>query len=110
MLHLITILDTVATAVATAWATSAEIITIGAMLWGLNTLANLIRGTYAAGQAFGRFYWTHLHELVIHGVALLITVSILTWEGAQVLWANRAEYLAKANDIRNTIGRQFIYA
>ena len=49
MLHIITILEVVTTAVTTAWASAAEVITIGAMLWGLNALANMIRHTYAAG-------------------------------------------------------------
>ena len=110
MLHIITILDTVATAVATAWAGAAEIITIGAMLWGLNALANLIRGTYAAGKAFGQFYWAHLHKWVVRYIAFKITVCIYAWEGAQHLYNERRFYLAQLNDFRNAVGRQFIYA
>ena len=110
MLHLITILDTVAAALSTAWAASAEILTIGAMLWGLNALANLIRGTYNAGRAFGQFYRAHLHHWVIRLVALIIWLCILAYEGARLVYRERNTYLEQLNSFRNAVGRQFIYS
>ena len=91
---------------AVAWAAAGELITAGAILWALNTLANAIRTTYQAGYAFGKFYRAHLHAplkwLVLHLIALIITIMQYAWLGAVWLWINR-------EIIREQIGQAFSY-
>ena len=91
---------------AVAWAAAGELITAGAILWALNTLANAIRTTYQAGYAFGKFYRAHLHAplkwLVLHLIALIITIMQYAWLGAVWLWTNREL-------IREQIGQAFSY-
>ena len=43
------------------WAAAGELITAGAILWSLDTLARAIRGTYAAGRFVGRLLWPAIH-------------------------------------------------
>ena len=91
---------------AAAWAAAGELITAGAILWSLNALANAIRTTYKAGYAFGCFYRAHLHAplkwLVLHLIALIITVMQYAWIGAVWLWTNREA-------IREQISEAFCY-
>ena len=39
------------------WAAAGELLTAGAILWALDTLARAIRGAYAMGRATGRILW-----------------------------------------------------
>ena len=43
------------------WAAAGELITAGAILWSLDTLARAIRGAYAMGRATGRILWPVIH-------------------------------------------------
>jgi hypothetical protein len=43
------------------WAAAGELITAGAILWSLDTLARAIRGTYTAGRFIGRIAWPVIH-------------------------------------------------
>jgi hypothetical protein len=43
------------------WAAAGELLTAGAILWALDTLARAIRGTYAAGRFVGRIAWPVIH-------------------------------------------------
>ena len=43
------------------WAAAGELITAGAILWSLDTLARAIRGAYAAGRFCGRLLWPAIH-------------------------------------------------
>jgi hypothetical protein len=49
------------------WAAAGELITAGAILWSLDTLARAIRGTYAAGRFCGRLLWPLIHALIAAG-------------------------------------------
>ena len=93
---------------------ASEIFTVSALLWCLNMLATGIQKTYAAGYAFGKFYRAYLHSYVklafVHVIAAVIFVSICFYEGCKVVYRNRHEILPTLNDIRNQIGRQFVYA
>ena len=48
-------------AAARLWAAAGELITAGAILWSLDTLARAIRGAYAAGRFVGRIAWPVIH-------------------------------------------------
>jgi hypothetical protein len=43
------------------WAAAGELLTAGAILWALDTLARAIRGAYAMGRATGRILWPVIH-------------------------------------------------
>jgi hypothetical protein len=92
------------------WAIGSELITVSAILWTLNATANLIRSTYKAGLAFGKFYRKHLHSVVLTIVALIITLCILSFEGAVIVYKNRKAIMARLNYYRNVVGKQFAYA
>lgn len=59
-----------------AWAASGELITAGAILWSLNSLANLIRFTYKAGRLTGRILWPVIHA----------TVAGIRWAARNIDW------------------------
>ena len=96
-----------------AYAFASEIFTVSAILWCLNLIANGIQKTYEFGYAFGKFYREYCHELVKETVAFIINRAILfielTIEGAQLIYDNREEIIAEANNVRNAIGRSFSY-
>lgn len=112
LLHFAPILETIESMVlwiTKVWTLGSELFTISAILWTLNTTANLIRNTYQAGFAFGKFYRNHLHSYVIAILALIITLIILSIEGARIVYNNRQNIFSRLNQIRNFIGRQFAY-
>ena len=96
-----------------AYAFASEIFTVSAMLWCLNFMGNMIQKVYQFGYAFGKFYREFMHEIVKESFAFivnrLILVVELTIEGAQLVYANREEIIAEANNVRNAIGRSFSY-
>ena len=117
-LHLIEIITTTFTRVATL---TTEMFTITAILWTLNFLSDLIRklyhftiGVYVAGQMVGQFYYTHLHEYVLEYSykAIIATTKVIGYTAGfcVYVYTNRGLYLQQLNNIRNTIGSQFIYA
>ena len=113
ILHFAPILETIESIIlwiTKIWTLGSELFTISAILWTLNATANLIRNTYQAGFAFGKFYRNHLHSIVIAIIALIITLFILFIEGARIVYNNRQTIINRLNDIRNAIGRQFAYA
>jgi hypothetical protein len=64
MLHTLTALQGAEHLLITAarlWAAAGELITAGAILWSLDTLARAIRGTYTAGRFVGRIAWPVIH-------------------------------------------------
>jgi hypothetical protein len=64
MLHTLTALQGAEHLLLTAarlWAAAGELITAGAILWSLDTLARAIRGAYAAGRFVGRLLWPAIH-------------------------------------------------
>ena len=94
------------------YALGSEIFTITAILWCLNFLGNAIQKTFQFGYAFGKFYrrWMHSHlkSFVIRVIALVILLGQLTFEGAQVIYNNRREILEFVNNIRHSVGYQFV--
>ena len=66
--------------VSAAWAAAGELITAGALLWALNTLATAIRFTYSAGRWCGRLWFSY-------GLpALLLAADGISWLNAQIDW------------------------
>ena len=59
-------------AAARLWAAAGELITAGAILWSLDTLARAIRGAYAMGRATGRILWPAIHFTVA-------TLRLIDW-------------------------------
>ena len=96
------------------YALGSEIFTITAILWCLNFMANLIQTVYQAGYAFGKFYrryvHTHLKSFLVGVIAFTILLGQYFFEGCKVVYNNRNEILETVNDIRNTVGQQFVYA
>jgi len=90
-----------------------ELLSITAILFCLNSLATLIKLTYQAGKAIGRFYFRWLHShcqwLAIRSVALLILLATLSLHTIKQLWNNRSEHLRRLHRARNTIGQWFVY-
>ena len=107
-------LETITLWGARVYAIGSEIFTITAILWCLNFLGNAIQKTFQFGYAFGKFYrrWMHSHlkSFVIRVIALVILLGQLTFEGAQVIYNNRREILESVNNIRHSVGYQFVYA
>ena len=96
------------------YAFASEIFTVSAILWTLNFLANSIQKTYNAGLIVGKFYRTYLHKhlksAAIRIIAGTIFVTILAFEGAVIAYNNRQQIVARLNQFRNAIGRQFVYS
>ncbi|MFL0777372.1 MAG: hypothetical protein AB8A46_04100 [Prochlorococcus sp.] len=59
------------TSISRYWEIGSSVIATIAILWFLNFFIGLIRNTYAVGHAFGRFYWSYLHQHVITITAFL---------------------------------------
>jgi hypothetical protein len=111
--HAAAAIETVTAYGARIYMMASEVFTISAILWCLNFLAGMVEKTYNAGRTVGAFYFAHLHDYVMasskHIIAMVILLSMLTYEGAQYLYLNRREIVAKLNDLRNAIGQQFAY-
>lgn len=79
----------------------------------LFALALTIEAAYRFGTIVGEFYWKHCHAATKEAFAFTVNRAILVAElfvqGCQVIYRDRAKLLAQANDIRNTIGAQFVY-
>ena len=92
---------------------ASEVFTISAILWCLNFMANMVEKTYNAGRTVGAFYFAHLHDYVIASIKYIIAFAIfaaqLVYEGAQYIYTNRNDILAKLNTYRHAIGKLFIY-
>jgi len=111
--HILSHLDSFITAAVRLYAIGGEIFSITAILLVLNFMANMIRHTYQAGYAFGKFYRRYLHKplkwLVVHAIALIILLTQLAWEGAVVIYKNRKEIVASTKDGIETINQLFTY-
>lgn len=112
-LHILSHLDSFITAAMRIYALGGELFSITAILFCVNFVANMIRHTYQAGYAFGKFYRTHLHRplkwLIIHLITLIILLTQLAWEGAVVIYNNREEIRASIKSAWKTFEKAFIY-
>ena len=76
-LHALQGVEALALTAARIWAAAGELLTAGAILWALDTLARSIRFTYSIGRAMGRLLWPLLHGLAAGG----------RWFAANIEWA-----------------------
>jgi hypothetical protein len=74
-LHALQGLETLALTVARLWAVAGELLTAGAILWALDSLARSIRLAYSMGRATGRLLWPALHALAAGGRWFFSTVE-----------------------------------
>ena len=76
-------------------------------------LSVVIEPTYTLGYTFGVYYRQYLHSYVKEAFAFtvnrFIDFALLSGEGLRYVVTNRNDIFAKANDIRNDIGRAFSY-
>jgi hypothetical protein len=83
------------------WAAAGELITAGAILWSLDTLARAIRGTYAAGRFVGRIAWP-----VIHWTAA--TLRLIDWRFVAAVVFDCLKALAVAAYVAAVMARRFL--
>lgn len=86
-------------AAARLWAAAGELITAGAILWSLDTLARAIRGAYAAGRSVGRIAWPVIHFTVA-------TLRLIDWRFVAVVVFDCAKVLAIAAYVAAVMARR----
>jgi len=104
MLHTLTALQGAEHFLITAarlWAAAGELLTAGAILWALDTLARSIRGAYAMGRATGRILWP-----VIHFTAAL--VRLIDWRIVAAVVIDCLKVLAVAAYVAAVMARRFL--
>ena len=83
------------------WAAAGELITAGAILWSLDTLARAIRGAYAAGRFCGRLLWPVIHFTVA-------TLRLIDWRLVAAVVFDCAKVLAVAAYVAAVMARRFL--
>ena len=106
MLHTLTALqgaEHFLIAAARLWAAAGELITAGAILWSLDTLARAIRGAYAAGRSVGRIAWPVIHFTVA-------TLRLIDWRFVAAVVFDCAKVLAVAAYVAAVMARRGLIA
>jgi hypothetical protein len=106
MLHTLTALQGAEHLLITAarlWAAAGELITAGAILWSLDTLARAIRGAYAAGRFVGRIAWPVIHWTIA-------TLRLIDWRIVAVVVFDCAKVLAVAAYVAAVMARRGLIA
>jgi hypothetical protein len=88
-------------AAARLWAAAGELITAGAILWSLDTLARAIRGAYAAGRFVGRLLWPVIHFTVA-------TLRLIDWRFVAAVVFDCAKVLAVAAYVAAVMARRIL--
>jgi hypothetical protein len=88
-------------AAARLWAAAGELITAGAILWSLDTLARAIRGAYAAGRFCGRLLWPVIHFTVA-------TLRLIDWRFVAAVVFDCLKVLAVAAYVAAVMARRFL--
>ena len=81
------------------WAAAGELITAGAILWSLDTLARAIRGTYAAGRFVGRILWPVIHWTIA-------TLRLIDWRIVAAVVIDCLKVLAVAAYVAAVMARR----
>ena len=81
------------------WAAAGELITAGAILWSLDTLARAIRGTYAAGRFVGRIAWPVIYWTIA-------TLRLIDWRIVAAVVFDCAKVLAVAAYVAAVMARR----
>ena len=106
MLHTLTALqgaEHFLIAAARLWAAAGELITAGAILWSLDTLARAIRGAYAAGRFFGRIAWPVIHWTIA-------TLRLIDWRTVAAVVFDCLKVLAVAAYVAAVMARRGLIA
>jgi hypothetical protein len=106
MLHTLTALqgaEHFLIAAARLWAAAGELLTAGAILWALDTLARAIRGAYAAGRFVGRIAWP-----VIYWTAAV--VRLIDWRIVAAVVIDCLKVLAVAAYVAAVMARRGLIA
>jgi hypothetical protein len=88
-------------AAARLWAAAGELITAGAILWSLDTLARAIRGADAAGRFVGRLLWPVIHFTVA-------TLRLIDWRFVAAVVFDCAKVLAVAAYVAAVMARRIL--
>ena len=81
------------------WAAAGELLTAGASLWALDTLARAIRGAYAAGRFVGRIAWPVMHFTIA-------TFRLIDWRIVAAVVFDCAKVLAVAAYVAAVMARR----
>ena len=81
------------------WAAAGELITAGAILWSIDTLARAIRGAYAAGRFVGRIAWPVIHWTIA-------TLRLIDWRFVAALVIDCLKVLAVAAYVAAVMARR----
>jgi hypothetical protein len=104
MLHTFTALQGAEHLLLTAarlWAAAGELITAGAILWSLDTLARAIRGAYAMGRATGRILWPAIHFTAA-------TLRLIDWRIVAAVVIDCLKVLAVAAYVAAVMARRLL--
>jgi hypothetical protein len=102
MIHTLTALQGAEHLLITAarlWAAAGELITAGAILWSLDTLARAIRGAYAAGRFVGRILWPVIYWTIA-------TLRLIDWRFVAAVVFDCAKVLAVAAYVAAVMARR----
>jgi hypothetical protein len=83
------------------WAAAGELITAGAILWSLDTLARAIRATYAAGRFCGRLLWPAIHFTAA-------TFRLIDWRFVAAVVFDCLKVLAVATYVAAVMARRLL--
>jgi hypothetical protein len=90
-------------AAARLWAAAGELLTAGAILWALDTLARAIRGAHAMGRATGRILWPVIHFTVA-------TLRLIDWRIVAAVVIDCLKVLAVAAYVAAVMARRGLIA
>jgi len=102
--------ETAATVGARAYVIGSEVFTVSAILWCLNMMGNMVEKVYQAGTVSGEFYKTYLHSYTLKGIALVILLGQLFYEGCQVVYNNREEIRENTISFWHSVEGLFTYS
>ena len=90
-------------AAARLWAAAGELLTAGAILWALDTLARAIRGAYAMGRATGRILWPVIRFTIA-------TLRLIDWRFVAAVVFDCLKVLAVAAYVAAVMARRGLIA
>lgn len=106
MIHTLTALQGAEHLLITAarlWAAAGELLTAGAILWALDTLARAIRGAYAMGRATGRILWPVIRFTIA-------TLRLIDWRIVAAVVFDCLKVLAVAAYVAAVMARRGLIA
>ena len=84
------------------------------ILSALLALCTAVEFVYDMGERFGTWYRNGGDQQIRNAITMTIAAIIWTYEtvrlGVAVVRRDGPQWISQANDLRNAIGRQFVYA